>query len=199
MGPFSFIPFMECYHGVVNISHSIQGELFYQDEIIHFNDGYGYIEKDWGTSFPESWIWMQCNHFKSKDVSFMFSIAKIPWLGTFFNGFISFLRIGENHYTFATYANSKIEYLSCKENLMSICLVNNKYKVKIKADISTKVGQLIAPKIGSMNRKIKESINSKISLLLTDKNNNQIFCDTGYHAGTELAGPFEKLFVSNKL
>ncbi|MFC2081108.1 tocopherol cyclase family protein [Bacteroidota bacterium] len=21
------------------------------------------MEKDWGTSFPEAWIWLQCNNF----------------------------------------------------------------------------------------------------------------------------------------
>ena len=52
MGPFSFVPFMECYHGVVNIDHKISGSLMINNEEIDFTDGYGYIEKDWGKSFP---------------------------------------------------------------------------------------------------------------------------------------------------
>jgi hypothetical protein len=27
MGPFSFVPFMECYHGVVSMDHSLEGEV----------------------------------------------------------------------------------------------------------------------------------------------------------------------------
>ena len=27
MGPFSFVPFMECYHGIISMDHSIIGEL----------------------------------------------------------------------------------------------------------------------------------------------------------------------------
>ncbi|CAG8565531.1 14480_t:CDS:2, partial [Racocetra fulgida] len=30
---------------------------------IGFENGYGYIEKDWGTNFPQSYIWAQTNNF----------------------------------------------------------------------------------------------------------------------------------------
>ncbi|WP_303862351.1 tocopherol cyclase family protein [Alkalibaculum bacchi] len=198
MGPFSFVPFMECYHGVVNISHNIQGKMIYQKRIIDFNNGYGYIEKDWGKSFPESWIWVQSNHFTKENTSFMFSIAKIPWFGSFFIGFISFLRIGDNHHTFATYTRSKIKYLNLKDHLLSITLKNSKYQLQAQVDISTNKGELMAPKIGTMNRKIEETINSKVSILLLNKDNNIIFKDTGYHGGTELCGSYEELLVGSR-
>lgn len=194
MGPFSFVPLMECYHGVVNIDHKIQGQIIHQKRRINFNNGYGYIEKDWGKSFPESWIWVQCNHFNQENVSFMFSIAKIPWFGSFFIGFISFLRIGDKHYTFATYTSSKIKHLNLKDNLLSITLKNSEYKLQAQVDISTNKGELLAPKIGSMNRKIEETINSKVSILLLDGSGNTIFEDKGHHGGTELSGSYEKFF-----
>ena len=78
MGPFSFVPFMECYHGVVNIHQKIKGSLTIDNKKVDFTDGYGYIEKDWGRSFPKWWVWIQCNHFTKRDASLMFSIAKIP-------------------------------------------------------------------------------------------------------------------------
>ena len=28
MGPYSFVPFMECYHGIVSMNHDIEGSLF---------------------------------------------------------------------------------------------------------------------------------------------------------------------------
>jgi tocopherol cyclase len=56
MGWYSYVPFMECKHGVVSMSHQLSGELKMNGQRINFNDGKGYIEKDWGTSFPESWI-----------------------------------------------------------------------------------------------------------------------------------------------
>ena len=63
MGWFSFAPFMECYHGVVSLDHSIKGSLNINGQEIDFTNGRGYIEKDWGFSFPKGYIWMQTNHF----------------------------------------------------------------------------------------------------------------------------------------
>ncbi len=84
MGPFSFIPGMECYHGIVNISHTISGTLTINGIEVDMTGGEGYIEKDWGKSFPDSWIWLQANHFENSTTSFMFSVAHIPLLGSNF-------------------------------------------------------------------------------------------------------------------
>ena len=46
MGPYSFIPFMECYHGIVSMNHDILGSLKYNNEDISFNNGKGYMKKD---------------------------------------------------------------------------------------------------------------------------------------------------------
>ena len=69
MGPYSFIPFMECYHGIVSMDHDILGSLKYNNEDISFKKGKGYMEKDWGHSFPKAYIWMQSNHFSKPDIS----------------------------------------------------------------------------------------------------------------------------------
>ena len=45
MGPYSFIPFMECYHGILSMNHKILGSLKYNDENISFNEGKGYMER----------------------------------------------------------------------------------------------------------------------------------------------------------
>jgi hypothetical protein len=54
MGWYSFIPFMECKHGIVSANHKIKGKITVNNQIIDFDEGQGYIEKDWGTSFPEA-------------------------------------------------------------------------------------------------------------------------------------------------
>ena len=51
MGPFSFVPLMECYHGILSMNHSLKGTLSFQGENLLFTGGKGYIEKDWGHSF----------------------------------------------------------------------------------------------------------------------------------------------------
>ncbi|MFA6702917.1 MAG: hypothetical protein WCS06_09695 [Dysgonamonadaceae bacterium] len=48
MGWYRFVPFMECYHGVVSLTHSLKGKLIINNEVHDFKNGRGYIEKDWG-------------------------------------------------------------------------------------------------------------------------------------------------------
>ncbi|MBT8232924.1 MAG: hypothetical protein HKO66_11995 [Saprospiraceae bacterium] len=69
MGPFSFFPFLECYHGIVSMNHIINGGLEYKNKAYDFTNGKGYAEKDWGHSFPEAYFWMQSNHFTNDKIS----------------------------------------------------------------------------------------------------------------------------------
>ncbi len=187
MGPFSFVPFMECYHGVVNINHRLEGKLNINGKEVDFTDGYGYIEKDWGKSFPKWWVWMQCNHFKEKDVSLMFSIAKIPWLKNHFTGFLTFIKIKDKIYLFATYTGAKVKKLSYENEIIDIFVEDKKYSLSIRGEYK-KSGVLKAPKNGLMERKISESISSNIKVILKDSSGDIIFEDIGESAGLEVVG-----------
>ena len=186
MGPFTFIPTMECYHGIVNIHHEISGQLTVSGETIDFDQGYGYIEKDWGRSFPESWIWLQSNHFDKEDISLMFSLAKIPWLGKSFTGLISFLRVKGKIYLFATYSRGKISKLEQSDNHLSIVLEDKKYIMKLEVENSLG-GVLKAPKNGLMSREISESIRAVVQVRLTDKGGQIIFEGEGINTGLEIS------------
>ncbi|WP_010251598.1 tocopherol cyclase family protein [Acetivibrio cellulolyticus] len=187
MGPFSFVPFMECYHGTVNIHHDISGCINCNGERVAFDEGYGYIEKDWGSSFPKEWIWLQCNHFNTENTSIMFSIARIPWIKSFFIGFIAFLRIKEEIYRFATYTGAKIELLKYKEQQLKIIIKDRKKSLYIEAQHS-KGGTLRAPKNGLMERNILESICANINIKLFDNYNNLVIQSEGSNAGMEIEG-----------
>lgn len=185
MGWYSFVPFMECKHGVVSVNHSISGRLNINDQTIDFSGGKGYIEKDWGRSFPETWIWMQSNNFNQADASLMISIAKIPWLGSHFTGFLGFLYFDGKFYPFSTYNGSKIMNSKLENGLLTISLKHHQHTLNINAIIN-KSGILKAPQAGSMDRHIKESIDSELRVQLIDQNNNEIFGDTGHRAGLEV-------------
>lgn len=194
MGPFSFVPFMECYHGIVNIHHDILGHLSIQENEVDFNHGYGYIEKDWGKSFPEAWIWMQSNHFGNDDVTLMFSIAKIPWLSKYFIGFLSFLRIKNKIYQFSTYTNAKILELNYHQNKLKIIISDKSFTMEINAEHS-KGGILKAPKNGLMNREILESITATVAVRLSDNNNNRLIYEgVGTNTGMEIVEEIFKYF-----
>jgi hypothetical protein len=77
-------------------------------ESIDFNNGRGYIEKDWGQSFPEAYVWMQSNHFSSQGISIKASVASIPWIGKSFTGFITGVWVHNRLYRFTTYNQTRL-------------------------------------------------------------------------------------------
>ncbi len=46
MGWYRFLPFMECYHGVISLTHNLKGKIIVDNKIFAFENGKGYIEKD---------------------------------------------------------------------------------------------------------------------------------------------------------
>lgn len=185
MGWYSFVPFMECKHGVVSMQHELSGVLQIDKQTVDFHGGTGYIEKDWGSSFPESWIWLHCNTFNNSRSSFTFSVAKIPWLGSYFIGFISYLRLEDRIINLSTWSRARIERLEYIDNNLRLRLSNKKYVLDIDAH-NNQAGQLKAPVKGSMTRIIKETVDATLDLKLTDRSGKVLFHDQGTRAGMEL-------------
>jgi tocopherol cyclase len=190
MGWYSFVPFMECKHGVVSVNHDVEGSLILNGREIDFNGGKGYIEKDWGSSFPESWLWIQANNFSDRNSSFSFSVAKIPWLRNFFIGFIAFLYYNKSFHMFSTYNKSEITELNHSLSDIEIKMKSRKYILIVNVKKST-FGELRAPVSGIMSRRIKESIDSEVTLNLFDKHNKRLYTDVSKRAGLEV---MDKIF-----
>ena len=184
MGPFSYVPFMECNHSVISMKCSVNGKICISDREIVFDDGDGYIEKDYGCSFPKSYIWCQGNSFSKKDASFMISIADIPFMLFNFRGFICSLIIDGCEYRFATYNNSKIVKYDVRDNYFNIILKKGHYYLDINCTFGDGI-KLVAPVKGEMNKDIFESITEVISVCLR-KDDEIIFEDTSRNCGLEI-------------
>ena len=184
MGWYSFVPFMECKHDVVSVNHLLSGSLQVNDEEYDFTGGKGYIEKDWGRSFPKAWLWLHCNSFANPETSLMVSIADIPWLGSYFLGLIGFLYVNGEFFRFNTYGNAKINELSNSGDRVTVRLQNKKHLLELSIRKNTS-GILKAPVNGEMSRHIKESIDSEVEVKLLDKKHNILFEDHGRRAGLE--------------
>tara|TARA_B100000575_G_C23143456_1_gene666413 strand:- start:9173 stop:10171 length:999 start_codon:yes stop_codon:yes gene_type:complete len=193
MGPYSFVPYMECYHGILSMNHKINGFIKYKEKNISFNDGKGYIEKDWGHSFPEAYIWMQSNHFSNPNLSIKISIAIIPWLRSAFIGHIAGVLFKNRIIEFTTYNGSKVNYCDITKKIVEIEIENKLFVLSIMAD-REEATTLAAPISGFMSGRIDESMNSRITLNLFDKKSNEVILnDTGNSAGIEVAGNYKKL------
>ena len=184
MGLFGYLNFMECYHGVVSMSHQLSGILKINENPISFHQGKGYIEKDWGKSFPRAYVWMQSNHFDNPKTSFMFSYADIPFVGLYFKGLIANLLYEEKEHRFATYNFSKVIREVIKDNQVHYILKKGRLMLDIEAKSTTQIG-LASPLNGMMINQIKEGLSGYIHLKLY-KGKKLIYEDTGLHAGIEV-------------
>ena len=193
MGPYSFVPFMECYHGILSMDHSIEGQLMLDGEEIDFTNGRGYMEKDWGQSFPKAYFWLQSNHFSHPGISLKASVANIPWMGSSFIGFIAGIWLHDHLIQFTTYNGSKLIKSFADHQEVKLIFENRKYRLEIIAH-REKATKLASPISGIMDGRIEESMTSLIDVNLYDKKKqNIILLDSGRNAGLEVAGKVNEL------
>ena len=187
MGPFSFIPFMECNHAILSMKHNVYGNLLINNTLYNFNNSIGYIEKDWGISFPSSYLWVQANNFNNSNVSFMLSVANIPLSFMSFRGFICILILNDIEYKFATYTGAKIINCNMYNDNFNIKLKNKNYILHIYSNSKTQFN-LKAPRCGVMEKDIYESINSEIFLTLYNNNKEKdiLFEGSSINCGIEI-------------
>lgn len=200
MGWYAFVPGMECYHGILSMDHAIEGFVEADGIRTDLKGGRGYIEKDWGVSMPSSWIWMQTNHFDREGISLSGSIAKIPWLGNYFTGYIFGFLFNKKLYKFTTYSGTKVTGLDVTDDKIRIRLESKVYRLDIDADRSEGI-ELSAPKLGEMTAKVNESLRSSINVTLLRKNGSGtklIYSGTGRNAGLEFVGDITELIKGLK-
>lgn len=184
MGFFSYFPRMQCNHGVLSLSHTVNGSLRFGDKDMHFNDAIGYIEKDWGEAFPKNWIWMQCS---DKNSCLMCSIANVPFAFFNFTGLICVLLINDKQYRFATYNGAKVISVKKHGNKVMVEIKRNRYSLKISA-YNKEFSKLKAPTKTGMDRDIDESISAKYQVVLKNMDET-LFSGSFENGGLEMLSP----------
>ena len=137
MGWYAWVPGMECYHGVLSFDHALQGALTLNGKRMDFSGGRGYIEKDWGQSFPSAWVWFQSNHFKDARACITASVAIIPWQRRSFRGFIVGLWLEGKLHRFATYSGAQIESLEIFDDHVDWVLKNRRMRLLLERPTGT--------------------------------------------------------------
>lgn len=160
MGPFHFLP-MQCNHEVVSMRHTLRGGFKVHERFIDLDEGIGYIEGDYGRSFPKEYLWLHCNDF-SENLSIMVSVADIPFCGFHFLGCICAITYNEEEYRLATYRGVRI----VAANERRIILRQRDYRLSIQIRPSTSY-PLRSPKHGKMVDTIHESSCTKARFLFT--------------------------------
>lgn len=160
MGPFRYVPFMQCRHSVYSMRHSVDGELTVNGTPYGFHDAIGYIEGDRGYSFPSKYAWTQCSF---PDGALMLSIADIPLGGIHFTGVIGIVLLHRKEYRLATYLGAKAVKIDPDE----IIVRQGHYSLSVKPQ--EKFGHpLRAPVGGAMVRTIHEHPSCKVLYLFEE-------------------------------
>ncbi len=195
MGWYAWMPFMECYHGVVSFGHGLTGQVVLDGQPLDFTGGRGYIEKDWGQAFPDGYVWMHSNHFADPSVSLMASVATIPWLRGSFQGLLIGLRHDDKLYRFASYTGAKVQELRIDDEHVWLTVRGRDGTVlRIKA---TRPGGafLHAPIRTQMHKRVEETLDSMIGLQLIAADGTVLLDDEGTSSGLEVHGNVDRLIA----
>lgn len=192
MGWYAWMPRMECYHGVLSFDHQIAGKIKFDGIAADFSGGRGYIEKDWGKSFPAAWVWFQTNHFDEPRVCLTASVALIPWLGSTFRGFIIGLWAGNKLYRFATYTGARIDQLSIGEHTIDWVVRDRNYRLEMHAQ-QAPGGLLFGPTTVEMGKRVDETLSASVHLNLSHLSGKLIFEGQGKYSGLEVNGDLPRL------
>lgn len=160
-GPFQWVPFMQCRHGVYSMYHAVDGELFVNGKPYHFHHGTGYIEGDRGRAFPRQYLWTQCTRSAA---SIMFSAAQVPLGGVSLLGCIGFIYYRGKEQRFATYLGGKVAQM----NAQSLVIVQGDHQIEVR-ELHHRAFPLHAPQNGDMGRIVHEGISSTVHYLWTYK------------------------------
>lgn len=149
MGPFRYMPFMECRHSIKSMSHTLSGEVTLNGQSYKLGGGKGYIEGDRGRSFPSRYLW---THTFFDGGSLMLSIADIPLGVLNFTGIIGLIHYRGREYRIATYLGARAAHLTDGEALVR----QGAYELSARL-IERHPLPLAAPRSGDMSRTIHES------------------------------------------
>lgn len=149
MGPFAFVPFMECRHSVWSMRHSVRGNVCINGQTYSFHDAWGYWEGDRGRSFPKEYVWTQCCFSGG---SLMLSVADIPIAGIHFTGIIGVIVWRGKEYRMATYLGARAVQIQNK--MVRVIQGNLELEIRL---LKASDRLLKAPAKGDMVRTIHES------------------------------------------
>ncbi len=163
MGPFRYVPRMECRHSVFSMKHSVSGLLEINGRAYDFRNGVCYIEGDRGFSFPRHYVWTQCCF---PEGSIMLSVADIPYCGIRFTGVISAIHFQGGEIRLATYLGARVVSLRDGE----VVIRQGRKKLTVRR-LEKKGHPLAAPVGGGMTRTIHETAACKTFFRYEEKGN----------------------------
>ena len=153
MGPFAFVPFMECRHSVWSMRHLVSGTVRINERKYSFQNALGYWEGDRGRSFPKEYLWTQCCFLGG---ALMLSVADIPMAGLHFTGIIGAVLWQGKEYRIATYLGARA--VKIQNKMVQVKQGSLELEVRL---LEESGHPLKAPSKGDMVRTIHEGVSCR--------------------------------------
>jgi hypothetical protein len=125
----------------------------------------------------------------------MFSLARVPWMGMAFDGFIAGLLYRGRLHRFATYTGARITGLRASSTGASVCIEDWRRVLEIKAEGQSGIA-LKTPLSGDMKGSLLESLTGEINIQyhrICSGRRQVVFEGTGLYAGLEIAGRTQEI------
>ncbi len=199
MGWYGYLPIMECFHGIVSFGHGLAGTLDIEDHLVEFTGGRGYIEKDWGTAFPSSYVWLASNHLRDTAGaeiagSLVASCAIIPGVGRTFRGSIVALKYPDHLATWATWNGSRDDELTIDDSHVRWRMHGPDGTLTMRAE-RTRGGLLHAPLRSAMHRRVEETLDATIEFEHVARDGTTVAAGIALCAGMEVFGDTARLMA----
>jgi hypothetical protein len=157
MGPFRYIPLLQCHHSIFSLSHRVEGSLLVNGVRMDFKQGLGYVEGDRGTCFPRRYLWSQCSFIENGDNTVMVSVADVALGNYSFPGCLGVILYHNRQYRFASYLGARIR----KYNRRELWVRQGCYELRLKL-MKEEEHCLLAPVKGKMTRTVYESVTARV-------------------------------------
>lgn len=163
MGPFAYIPGMECSHSIISMSHSLYGSVILNGETYCLDKGKGFIESDKGSSFPSSYFWAQCDD-QGMEIMAAAAAVPVPLLpaSVSFDGCVCIIRYKGKEYRLATYLGARIEHWT--ENVLIVKQRSLRLEIRGRKERGR---TLKAPNEGRMDQEVEERLETEARFRLT--------------------------------
>jgi hypothetical protein len=178
MGYAYYVPTLPCYHSVMNVSHHVSGEIHTANQSYQLEHELGYMEKNWGTSFPKRYCWLQAVDPLDSRTSLLFSQAEIDWIGSSFLRHVGHLRFDGKHIDLRELRKCTISNSILDETNHSIQLSGKNITLEIHISFQEKV-IFKGPTDGNMSRDIIHHTDARIQVMLNQHGSLQEFTLVG--------------------
>lgn len=163
MGPLLYLPYLPCYHHIVALRSTVQGFIAQHGAKTAIRQGLGYIEKDYGVSFPSGYVWA---HGCTKEAMFVVALAMVPFeKNTERLGFFAVLQVKDHIYRFSSYQLGTVRRFSHYQSKVYIeleqCLTQVSFHMEYQDSCMLK-----APKHGGMDEVVEESLHCKAIVVM---------------------------------